>query len=306
VRHFVNRKPQLDLFAQRLAPPGQAAIIFVHGTVGIGKSALLQKLRAEHCRSGVTYAWLDFQNDELFTPQAVIDRLSEQIGGAFLTAISDAGIEIEKTIGFAPADLLAGLGRAPNPAPALHIETNVGEVGERSAVAVGAGINQFIHSPINITAGMDWGRLQTEKLRRLNETVQMAIAALAAHERVFLFFDACDAAPQDVLKWLHDLLLIKVRDQRLPASGSFVVVLAGNLKGARGHWLHTLADWHNDQTVHVNELSGLHLEDVREYWSVHRQLLFENLPALLLTMDVPPHLLVGLADLEQLRGGARG
>jgi hypothetical protein len=123
---------------------------------------------------------------------------------------------------------------------------------------------------------------------------------------VFLFFDACDAAPQDVLNWLRDQIFVKVHDQRLRASSSFVVVLAGSLKGARGHWLHTLADWHDGQTVHVDELGGLHLEDVREYWSVHRQLLFENLPALLLTMDVPPHLLVGLADLEQLRGGARG
>ncbi len=308
LRHFVDRTPEVEIMARllRAAPP--QSMLFFHGAPGIGKSTLLEKLRADHCTPATAYAWLDFQYGELYTVDQLIEQLRDQLGDPFSATMGNALLQLANAM---PQPLSLTLQPAPamaQPAggPSLQIEATVEGVGNGSAVAIGQNIIQLINSPINFTGGMGHERYQQEEARRHAAAFRTALAAVTAQQPLLLFFDSIDYAPQTVLIWLRKQLLQPIQQGDRQGEHPLFVALAGDFAGPRGHWLRTLVDWHNGHHIYVNELTVLQATDIAEYWVTHRQLARQQLPASLLEVGASPHLLVGLADLEMRRHNGHG
>lgn len=58
-RAFVGRQNELALFAKLLAPHGEGAVVYVHGTGGIGKTTLLRQVAWLGEHAGRPVVWLD-------------------------------------------------------------------------------------------------------------------------------------------------------------------------------------------------------------------------------------------------------
>ncbi len=100
-RGFVGRRSELDLFDRLIAAPDEAAVLFVHGPAGVGKSTLVRQFAARAEQAGLRTALIDGR-DIPPTLEALSYRLAPFLG--------DAGVTTPRTVvlidGF---DLLADL-----------------------------------------------------------------------------------------------------------------------------------------------------------------------------------------------------
>ena len=299
LRHFVNRESQLEAFEARLQGREKNPVLLFHGPLGVGKTFILYRLRAACRKSKTTCALVDFQHDGLYTAEAIIHRLREQIGGDFFDAI---GRELEAFQRAFPRDLpkweaLAGRVAggalfAGQPPPASQIKVHLGDV--EGQVAVGQQIIQMNNSQIYLAPEMEPALVQQERLRRLNRALRDALERLVARELVVLLFDACDNATPDVIQWLRNQLLDPLLAGSLPSPASLAIVLVGDPRCKRGTWLDEIAGW--GEGVAAYKLGDLPSDAVRKYWIEIRGLDEATLPPAFRSRGAPPELMVQMAN----------
>jgi hypothetical protein len=301
LRHFVNREPQLAAFQARLQGREKSHVLLFHGPLGMGKTFMLYRLRALCREAKMTCALVDFQHDGLYTAEAIIHRLREQIGGDFFDAIGREIEALQRAFQELPkGEALAGwIGGGPlfaaRPAPASQIEGRIGDVSAGGQAAVGQQIIQINNSQIYYAPEMAPAQVQQERTRRLSRALRDALERLVAREPVVLLFDACDSATPDAIQWLRNQLLDPLLDGSLASPGNLAIVLVGDPGCARGTWLSEIAGW--GEGVAAYRLGDLPPEAVRQYWIEIRGLGEATLPPIFCTRGAPPHLMVQMANL---------
>jgi DNA polymerase III delta prime subunit len=315
-RHFVNRQPQVAAFESRLQGQTRSNVLLFHGPLGMGKTTMLYRLR-EVCRKlAIQSALVDFQGEGVFQPEAVIDKLRNELRGDFFEAISKeiALLEVDFPRSSPQARALAALtsveplagsigsstgGLPSRPPAASQIEGQIGSLGPDAQAAIGQNIIQnrvTINNPIFAAPGQEFSLVEKERLQRLSHVMRNALEVLTAAGPLVLLFDACDNAAEGIIPWLREHILNPVLDGSFASADNLAIVLVGDTHSQKGAWLREIMDW--GEGVAVHPLDNLPSDAVRQYWIEIRGLAPANLPSVFVN-GAPPYLLVQMANFTQ-------
>lgn len=304
---FVNREVELGAFDTVTKGSCVERVLIFSGPLGIGKSALVQRLCSGCRERQLPHVLIDFERSELSDVELLVDQLAAPLGDAVLAAI-DAEIAAQQTASSVPevgqsalTDLLKNT--APTAAP-QRIDFRTSEIGAGAQVAVGQGILQISHSQITLSPGTESLRLRQRRLLRLGRAFRQGVAGLLAQQPVILFFDGCEEATQEVQQWLQREVLEPLLRGEIAPPHNLAVILSGDPQRRRGPWVQQVAGY--GFGVLAYELANLLPDAVHRYWVEIKGLKEELLPPIFRQTGAPPDLMRRMADLSAPLGGRAG
>ena len=340
LRHFVNRGPEISRFEQ-LISANQHRILLVRGPMGVGKSGLLHYLIHKRSDRSMVQAFVDFrlkpETGEL--PEALIYQLGEQLGDLFLDLLDaidfempiaqarlnqedlsqiDTGVlsedfaEAEKGISQAILSGIASARGVPGSRTNLvdtgggayiegDIDTDGGDFIGRDDIDINIDIDiaeAFFRVPPgpHPDPGAGQQKLAKKRARRQNRLFYSALNKLLTAKRVILYFDHCEEAEDAVCKWLSQELLGSYLNPTQDTSG-FRIVLVGR----RVPWQEQAEK--RNAIVSDQELRGLELGHVEQYWVRKRGLKIEEVAEVMQTSDGIPSRMLQEAEKRLRQSG---
>lgn len=279
---FVNRESELNAFTNLLNHPHRRILLF-RGPREIGKSWIIRRLN-QQCKDTKTLsALVDLGgNSGLTTPEKVIQRIREELRGAFDQHMAQAENQIHQDLGENTAPIFPkpdagnkGSDDSDGQSSSGSLNVTGDEVTIEGDTYIG---DKYVNSTFIVNpANGNIKRLGEADFRR-NRACREALKQLLAKQRLVLFFDHFEKATENVANWLHSEIL----NLFLESPGDFPnlwVVIAGHevpFQNEADRLRHIL---------HLEEVGPFEKEAVHTYWKEKRKLDLTKL-SLSLLMDL--------------------
>jgi hypothetical protein len=213
---FVDRLKQLQGFQKMLQGGTDKCIMIVRAPTGMGKSWLVQRMRAECTAGHHPTLYIDFRDRRPYDYLTLVRAARDQMGAAAFNSLTQTineltGVNIHlSTLEAGGAQINIG-GEQANLAGA---QVTVGDVAGGSIIKD----NQFF-------VQADSGTARRAVEIRITDVFFTCLAALARLERKCVFlFDSYEGVTEEADRWLRDHLLTRLRDRQL---ANVIAILAG-------------------------------------------------------------------------------
>lgn len=213
---FVDRLKQLQGFQKMLQGGTDKCIMIVRAPTGMGKSWLIQKMRAVCAAGNNPTLYVDFRDRRPYDYLTLVRATRDQMGAASFNPLTQTineftGVNIHLSTSEAGGAQINIGGEQANLAGA-HVA--VGDVAGGSIIKD----NQFF-------VQADSGTARRAIEIRITDVFFSCLAALAQPECKCVFlFDSYEGATEEADRWLRDHLLTRLRDKQL---ANVIVILAG-------------------------------------------------------------------------------
>lgn len=263
-REFVNRKAELKALTSLLNDHSRR-ILLLSGDTGVGKTWVLHRLRRVCLEAQTLSPLVDFRYDStLFTPDRVIRRLREQIGGAFAEQLAQVESQILRDPALNPTVMLSQPGQALGGAFSSLSSGAAGGVSIAGSVEVGGDIVgrdkiTISNSSIIVNPGGGLDQAQTEIRTRRNTTFRAALSQLLAERSLVVFFDHFEEATDEVVHWLRRQV-IGLHFTGADSFSNLWLVVAGlnqPFHSERHHWGHVFQ---------TRRIEPLEYEAIQMFW----------------------------------------
>jgi hypothetical protein len=299
---FVGRDEPLANLLKVARHETPKRILLVLGQFGIGKTWLLQKLKAEHAEFDITGVLIDFAVPPLGRLEwgylDVVEAVREQLDGEDFAALASLVEAVRKEAsGLGLVDPFATQMGAPAAAKAGDsFDVEAGDIGAGAQVAVGSNIIQA-QGDVNFTVVNQLGQrtdraVQEHYQARITQAFKDALGAFAAERKVTIVFDAWLKASTPTRDWLGQSLLAWVRDQAIVG---LAAVLADDAAVPEFQGRHPL--------VYAMDLPIMTEAEIIAYWVEKRGLPAEKAPMAVMACMGHPLTLAMIADLHEMQGG---
>jgi hypothetical protein len=303
---FVGREEPLGGLLKVARLESAKRILVVVAPFGVGKSWLLQKLKADRDEAGVELVLIDFGAPPMGHVEwgylDVVEAVREQLGGTELDGLAASVDAVRKeAAGLGLADPFAtqlggALPAAAENAGGNQYEVTAGDVGAEAQVAVGSGITMaqrdVNYVVVNQMSQRTDASVQQHYQTRITAAFESALKAVTATRKVVFVFDAWLKAGTPTRDWLCRTLVTWIRDQSL---GGVAVVVADDAAVPELQQRHPL--------LHALPLTPLTEDEIVTYWVEKRGL--DPAKASWVTQACLGHplTLAMIADLHDMAGG---
>lgn len=298
---FVGRDEPLANLLKVARHETPKRILLVLGQFGIGKSWLLQKLKAEHAEFDVTGVLIDFAVPPLGRLEwgylDVVEAVRDQLDGEDFAALGGLVEAVRKeAAGLGLVDPFATQMGAPAVKAGDTFDVQAGDIGAGAQVAVGSNIIQA-QGDVNLTVVNQLGQRSDQAVQehyqaRITAAFKEGLTAFAVNHKVTIVFDAWLKASTPTRDWLMQSLLAWIRDQEI---ANLAAVLADDAAVPEFQGRHPL--------VYAMDLPIMTEAEIIAYWVEKRGLAAEKAPMAVMACMGHPLTLAMIADLHEMQGG---
>lgn len=298
---FVGRDEPLGNLVKVARHETPKRILLVLGQFGIGKSWLLQKLKADSDDLSIAGVSIDFTMPPLGRMEwgylDIVEAVIAQLGGpAFddLSALVDA--VRKEAAGLGLVDPFATQVGTPSAGPGDTFEVQAGDIGAGAQVAIGSNIVQA-QGDVSLTVVNQLGANNAQAVQahfqaRITAALQAGLAAYSAGQKVTLVFDAWLKGPTPTRDWLVQGVLSWIRDQEITGMAA---ILADDSAVPEFEGRHPL--------VYSMSLPTMTKEEIVDYWVTKRGLDPGKTEWVVMACLGHPLTLAMIADLHDMQGG---
>ncbi len=277
---FVNREKQYQGFIKMLARKTPKAIMLIEAPAEMGKTWLIQKMRA-HCRqSGVPVMHVDFRDRRAHDYLSLVRLSRDQMGAQFfnpLTEVINKFTSLEVNIAIESTRPAAG-----------PVQVSVGDISDVSGgEVIVAGGDVIKDNQFYIQADSDVARRAAEM--RINDAFFACLGALLQKSAAVFLFDSYEDVTPEADRWLGEYLLLRLGEGQLPNA---LLVVAGRKTFDAAAALKPL--------VAKTDLDLFSDDHVREYIVKRRGIEGLDLETIVKTCGGFPGLLAKMADVATM------
>lgn len=240
-KDFVGREEQIENFRSMLKPGSPKQMMTICGRGQVGKTWLVRRLMFE-CSAKHPWAYIDFRRPG-FTYLEILRSIRDQLDRspfADFTRMLDRyttlretpfEVSLETAIWAVPGIYESGM-----PSVGISEESTMLEAILPKTSARASADKPYLQVFQISARSKVRGVVESEMLSRLTREFTVCLNQFSAGQKVVLFFDTLEQAPEEVREWLGAGMLPAIYAGHLP---NVVVVLAGREKLALGvEWEH--------------------------------------------------------------------
>lgn len=276
---FVNREKQYQGFIKMLARQTPKTVMLIEAPAEMGKTWLIQKMRA-HCRQqSVPVMHVDFRDRRAHDYLSLVRLTRDQMGAQHFNPLTET---INKFTSL-EVNIVLESNR-----PAGPVDVSVGDISHISDSKVTiAGGDVIQDNQFYIQADSEIARRAAEM--RINDAFFTCLIALLEKGPAVFLFDSYEDVTPEADRWLDEHLLLRAGEGQLPNA---LVVIAGRQVLDAGPALKPL--------VAKTGLDLFSEEDVREYILDRRGIEGLDLETIIKTSGGFPGLLAKMADVATM------